>query len=154
MTKSQVIALVLAVGLGLAVLELVRRRRLSEEYSVLWLAATLGIAAVGLWTGLLHAITRLMGAVYDTSVVFFGGIMFALTLSLVLSVRLTRLTRESRRLAQEVALLRAAVAEAASPLRGPAVGTPPRSAAGEAASPGHGPAVETPPPPRASEDAG
>jgi hypothetical protein len=111
MTKAQVIALVIALGLAMVVLELVRRRRLSEEYSMLWLGATVGIAVVGLWTGLLHAITRLMGALYDTSVVFFFGILFALVTSLILSVRLTQITRQTRRLAQEVALLRAAVEE-------------------------------------------
>ncbi len=109
MTQSQVIALAVAVGLAAGVLELVRRRRLSEEYSMLWLLATLGIAGLGVWTGLLHALTHAMGAMYDTSVVFFFGIMFALAVSLALCVRLTHLTRQTRRLAQEVAVLRAAL---------------------------------------------
>ena len=109
MTQSQVMALVVAIGLAAGVLELVRRKRLSEEYSMLWLIATLGIAALGVWTDLLHAITRWMGALYDTSVVFFFGIMFALAVSLALCVRLTQITRQTRRLAQEVALLRASL---------------------------------------------
>jgi hypothetical protein len=111
MTLSQVIALVVAVALAVGVFELVRRRRLSEEYSMLWLVATLGIAALGVWTGLLHTITRLMGALYDTSVVFFFGIMFSLAVSLALCVRLTHITRQTRRLAQEVAVLRATMDE-------------------------------------------
>jgi hypothetical protein len=109
MTQSQVIALAVAVGLAAGVFELVRRRRLSEEYSMLWLVATLGIAALGVWTNLLHVLTRAMGAMYDTSVVFFFGIMFSLAVSLALCVRLTHITRQTRRLAQEVAVLRAAL---------------------------------------------
>lgn len=106
MTKSQIVALAVAAGLCIAVFELVRRRRLSEEYSMLWLVAVVLIGVVGVWTGLLHFLTRLIGAVYDTSVVFFFGIMFAFAVLIALCVRITLLTRQTRRLAQEIALLR------------------------------------------------
>ena len=126
MTQSQILALIVASGLCASVFELVRRRRLSEEYSMLWLMAVLLIAVIGVWTGLLHAITRLMGAMYDTSVVFFFGIMFAFGVLLALCVRITLLTRQSRRLAQEVALLRTEL---------DALRRPVPDGAGEAASP-------------------
>ena len=119
MTKSQIVALLVAAGLCVAVFELVRRRRLSEEYSMLWLVAVVLIGVVGVWTGLLHAITRVMGAMYDTSVVFFLGIMFAFAVLIALCVRLTLLTRQTRRLAQEVALLRTELEAVRSPPRAP-----------------------------------
>ncbi len=109
MTQSQILALLVAAGLCASVFELVRRRRLSEEYSMLWLVAVVLIAMLGLWTGLLRGITRLMGARYETSVLFFFGIMFAFAVLVALCVRLTLLTRQTRRLAQEVALLRTAL---------------------------------------------
>ena len=106
MTRAQMIAAVLAVGVVLVVLDLVRRRRLSEEYSLLWLVASVGAALLSLWTGLLKTVTHAIGALYETSTIFFFGLLFVMVVLLYYAVQLTRLSKEVRRLAQEVALLR------------------------------------------------
>lgn len=112
MTRAQLIAAFVAALLGLAVLELVRRRKLSEEFSLLWVVASLGAVLLAFWTGLLTAITRALGALYETSTIFFFGILFVLVVLVYYAVKLTALTQEVRRLAQEAALLRLQLEEA------------------------------------------
>ena len=106
LSRTQVIVAVGAVLLALFVLDLVRRRRLSEEYSLLWVASTLVVAALGFSTPLLVGLTRLLGVVMEVSTVFACGIGFALAMLLYLSVRLSRLGVEKDALVRELALLR------------------------------------------------
>ena len=105
-SRTQIIVAVAAVGLALYVLDLVRRRRLSEEYSLLWIFASLGIAALGFWTPLLRGITRMLGMLFESSTVFALGLAFAIAMLLYLSVKMSRLGWENQVLARELALLR------------------------------------------------
>ena len=100
----QLVAGVTALLLALYVLNLVRRKKLSEEYSVLWMVATAGVTLLAFWRGLLRAITELFGAVYDTSTVFFFGFVFVFVSLLQQSMKLTRLEHENRDLARALAL--------------------------------------------------
>lgn len=111
MTRAQLIAALIAAVVALVVLELVRRRRLSEDFSLLWVMATLGATMLAFWGGLLTGITHLLGAKYETSTIFFFGILFVLVVLLYYAVKLTALIQEVRRLAQEAALLRFKVEE-------------------------------------------
>ena len=106
MTRAQGVAAFLAVAVVIVVFDLVRRRRLSEEFSLLWIVASVGAALLSLWTDLLRTVTRAIGALYETSTIFFFGLLFVMVVLLYYAVKLTRLGQESRRLAQEVALLR------------------------------------------------
>jgi hypothetical protein len=100
----QLVAGATALLLAVYVLNLVRRKRLSEEYSVLWMMATVGITVLAFWRGALRAITHLFGAVYDTSTIFFFGFVFVFVHLLQQSMKLTRLEQENRELARELAL--------------------------------------------------
>jgi hypothetical protein len=104
LSRTQVI--VALGGLALFVLDLVRRRRLSEEYSLLWVVATLVVAVLGFSTPLLRLITRALGMMYESSTVFAVGLAFATVGLLVLSVKLSRLGHEHQVLTRELALLR------------------------------------------------
>jgi len=106
LTRPQLIVSLLAVALALSVLELVRRRKLSEEFSLLWLVSSAGIAALGLSPAVLRSVSRALDIKYESSTVFAAGIGFAVLLLLYLSVRLSRLSYENQQLARELALLR------------------------------------------------
>src|SRR5262249_8904766 len=58
LTKIQLISAAGALVLALAVLDLVRRRRLSEEYSLLWVISTLVVAVLGFSPPILTAVTQ------------------------------------------------------------------------------------------------
>lgn len=106
LSRTQVIVAIAAVGLMLYVLDLVRRRRLSEEYSFLWVLASVTIAALGFSTPLLRGITRALGMLFESSTVFAIGLAFTIAMLLYLSVKMSRLTQENQMLARELALLR------------------------------------------------
>ena len=106
LSRTQVIVAIAAVGLMLYVLDLVRRRRLSEEYSFLWVLASVTIAVLGFSTPLLRGMTRALGMMFESSTVFAIGLAFAIVVLLYLSVKMSRLTQENQMLARELALLR------------------------------------------------
>jgi hypothetical protein len=106
LSRTQVIAAVGAVLLVIYVLDLVRRRKLSEEYSLLWLVSTVAVAALGFSTPLLVWVSRELGIVQENSTVFAFGLAFSVAMLLHLSVRLSRLGQENQALSRELALLR------------------------------------------------
>jgi hypothetical protein len=106
LSRTQVIVAIGAVLLALYVLDLVRRRRLSEDFSLLWVLSTAVVAVLGFSTPVLVWVSRLLGIRYENSTVFAVGLAFSLAVLLHLSVRLSRLGTENRTMARELALLR------------------------------------------------
>lgn len=102
----------------LVVLELVRRRHLSEQYSLLWLGTALVMLVVGAWRDLLHSLAALVNIHHPPNLLFLLAALFLLFIQLYFSTVITRLTRESKEAAQQIALLRHEL----SHLRGEQVG--------------------------------
>ena len=101
-----------AVGAALAlfsiavVVELVRRRRLSEVQSLVWLLAAVVIGVFAAHRRVQFVLADLVG-IYYPPVLILAAFVFGGLLNLLLqSVAITRLDSRCRRLAQEVALLR------------------------------------------------
>jgi hypothetical protein len=90
----------------LVVLELVRRRHLSEEYSLLWLGTAVVMLILGLWRDLLHNLAALVGIYDPSNLLFLLAGFFMLFIQLYFSTVITRLTRESKESAQQIARLR------------------------------------------------
>lgn len=89
------------------VLELVRQRKLREDYSLLWLATTLVLIALSISRPLLDSIAEMLGIVtYPPAALFLVAIIFMLFILLHFSTELTRLARENRETAQQMAMLR------------------------------------------------
>ncbi len=120
LSRTQVIVAIGAVLLVLYVLDLVRRRKLSEEYSLLWVISTVVVAALGFSTRLLVWVSRQLGIVQENSTVFAFGLAFSMAMLLHLSVRLSRLGQENQALSRELALLRQRLEEP-DPGRSPTV---------------------------------
>jgi len=93
------------------VFELVRRRKLREEYSWVWVATAIAIGILALNQNLLMTLSSWIGAASTASTLFFGAIIFLLGLAVQFSVRLSRLTHRQRTLAQRLALLEEELAE-------------------------------------------
>jgi len=88
------------------ILELVRRRRLREEYSLLWLGTAIVMLVVGVWRDLLHGLATTVGIVYPPNLLFLLAALFLLFIQLYFSTVITKLTQENKEIAQQVALLR------------------------------------------------
>jgi hypothetical protein len=106
-THLQIVAIAGSAALLVFILELVRRRRLKEEYSVLWVVTAVVLLVLASWTGLLHDLTHLVGAVTLSSTLYFFGLLFVIALLLHFSVRVSLLERRLTALVQEIALLTA-----------------------------------------------
>ena len=104
--ERQTLAGLLVSGLILlAVLELVRRRRLREEYSLLWIVTVVVLIVLTLWPAPLDWITEVTG-IFRPTVLFVVAVGFFLIILLYYSTVLTHLADQNKALAQEVALLR------------------------------------------------
>ena len=105
--STRLIALLVSTIFLGAVLYLVRRGRLREEYTPIWTVVAVGIMLLSVWSEVLRAITHAVGAWAPSSTLFFFGEVFLLVVCLNYAVRLSTLTLRVKVLAQEVALLRA-----------------------------------------------
>jgi hypothetical protein len=101
----RIIGIAGSVGLLLFILELVRRRQLKEEYTVLWVLTALVLLLLAAWEGLLRGVRNLIGAGSEASTLYFFGLLFVVALLLHFSVRVSRLERRVTSMMQEIALL-------------------------------------------------
>ena len=106
-TTQRIFAILTSLGTLFLILELVRRRRLKEEYSWLWIATAAVMLTLSAWYGLIEWITHAIGAVTVTTTLFLFGLMFLLVISVHFSTVISRLTHQVRRLTQELAILSA-----------------------------------------------
>lgn len=103
-SQTRILAAILAIAFMLLILELIRRNRLQERYSVIWFVAGLGMLAGAAFPGLLKLVADLMG-VRDTNVALFSIVLLLLLgLALNFSVIMSRQAAQITRLAQERAL--------------------------------------------------
>jgi hypothetical protein len=103
--RLQIVAIVGAVGLLLFVLELVRRRALMERYALLWLLSSVVILGLAIWDDALNVLARQIGIVSAPNALFFVAVGFILLLLLHFSAATSRLTDQSKVLAQRQAIL-------------------------------------------------
>ena len=101
----RVIGIVGSLALLLLILELVRRRQLKEEYTVLWVLTGVVLLVLAAWEGLLRMVAEAIGASSEASMLYFFGILFGMLLLLHFSVRVSRLERRVISMMQEIALL-------------------------------------------------
>ena len=104
-SRIQGIAILVTAVLFLLVFELVRRRRLMERYALLWLLSALVLLVLAAWTGLLETLSDWVGIATPSNALFVVGFAFVLALLLNFSLAVSRLSDESKILAQEVARL-------------------------------------------------
>ncbi len=93
-----------AIALGI-VLELVRRRRLVERYALLWMVVAVVLVVLAVWTELLSSLTKLVGIDLPANFLFLAAFGVGFVLLLHFSVAISRLSEETKILAQEVARL-------------------------------------------------
>lgn len=106
-SQTRILAALIAVAFMVLILELIRRDRLQERYSVVWFVAGLGMLAGAAFPGLLGGVADLMG-VRDTNVALFSIVLLLLLgLALNFSVIMSRQAAQITRLAQERAIEKA-----------------------------------------------
>jgi hypothetical protein len=103
-SQTRILAAIIAIAFMGLILELIRRDRLQERYSVVWFVAGLGMLAGAAFPGLLEIVANVMG-VRNTNVALFSIVLLLLLgLALNFSVIMSRQAAQITRLAQERAL--------------------------------------------------
>lgn len=108
------------------VFEMVRRRYLRERYAILWLVAALLLLILAAWTQLLRLLANAVGIATPSNAFFVVAFAFLLLLLLHFTAVVSRLSDETRVLAQRLSLLeqRTEAVEDANAPEPPAVETP------------------------------
>jgi hypothetical protein len=105
MSRTNIIIIISSIATLLFVLELVRRRKLREEYSWLWLLTAVVYLIVALWSTLGDFVTDVIGTNSVPIAFAFLGLQFLVIMSIQFSVRLSNLTTQIKDISQEIAIL-------------------------------------------------
>ncbi len=104
-TLQRGLAIAVTFALLLLVFELVRRKRLSERYAILWLVAATTLFVLAAWKGLLTTLSNDVGISYPPSALFAVAIGLIAMILLHFSLVVSRLSDQNKILAQRLALL-------------------------------------------------
>ena len=103
--RAQLTALVASIAIAIMVIELMRRGRLREEYSIMWLLLAFGMTGLSLSGKLLEYLAHLTGIFYPPSALFAVALIGCLVLFMHFSIVISKLTGQVTTLAQEMALM-------------------------------------------------
>ena len=104
--RQHIFALFICVGVFVFTVDMVRRRRLREEYSVLWLGTSIIMFILVIKYDWLESLTHFIGAGLPTTTLFIGSIIFLILICVQFSIKITELANQMKNLSQDNALLR------------------------------------------------
>jgi hypothetical protein len=107
----QIIAIVTSILLLVLVIELVRRKKLSEEYSFVWIIGALALLILSIGRRVLDVVAVALGIYYPPAALILVLILFVFVASLSFSVVVSKQRRQIERLIEDAALLEARVRE-------------------------------------------
>ena len=110
-SRIQIVAIAGSVLFLLLVLELVRRRRLAEEYSALWIIAALALLGASIRRDLIDSTADWLGIYYGPAVLLLGLVVVVSAVLLWMSVILSRQQAQIDQLIEEAAILSAELRE-------------------------------------------
>ena len=106
--QGSIIIALLAFVLLVVMLDLLRKRRISEEVSLIWIFAFVAVILLVGVPGVANRLTHLIGAVYPASVLTLLALGFIGVMLVYTSVKISKLTSEVRALAQRQVLIEVA----------------------------------------------
>ena len=105
-----------AVVIALVVVFYIRRWRLREEYSLLWLFLSAALIVLTIDQGLMEWAADRLDVAYSPAVLFFLALAFVAVMLFHYSLEISRLSDQNKMLAQELGILRVRVEVAAGPV--------------------------------------
>ena len=115
--RQRLLAIAISCGLIFIVLDLVRRRKLKESYSLLWCAMCVSFIILALRpVSFDDYLSRILGVYQAPNLFFLVAIIFLVIISIHYSVRVSMLDEQNKTLAQELALLKREVSEKKGPI--------------------------------------
>jgi hypothetical protein len=105
MLITEIFVLFSAIMIFVVVLNLVRLRRLREEYSWLWLGAAVFYLIMALKPQLIGKLTSLLGITNSITAFTFFSLLFIVLILIHFSVQLSKLNTQMKDISQQVALI-------------------------------------------------
>ena len=103
--RIQLVSIIAAIVVLGIIFELVRRRRLMERYALLWLGSGFVLLGLAIWRDALSKLSKSLGIFYPPNALFLIAFGFVLFLLMHFSLAISRLSDQTKVLAQRLALL-------------------------------------------------
>ncbi len=105
MLRTHIFSLAFSILLFVSIIELIRRRKLLERYSLLWLGVAVLMMVASISRRLLDILAESVGIYYPPAALFLVALLFIVALLLHFSLVISRMSEENKILAQKIALL-------------------------------------------------
>ena len=105
MERVQIIAIVASILFILFIARLILRGKLREEYAIIWIVCSILLIVFSFWRSGLDVVSNFIGIKAPPNLVFTGAIFAVLVYLLPLSVVVSKLQEQNKKLAQEIALM-------------------------------------------------
>jgi hypothetical protein len=106
MEKVQLIAIATSILFLLYIGWLIVKGKLREEYAIIWILCTVVLVIFSFWRNGLDVVSHLVGIIAPPNLVFTGAIFAILIYLLHLSVAVSKLQEQNKKLAQDIALMK------------------------------------------------
>lgn len=104
-SKLQIILIVLLIISFVAIVNMVRKRKLELKYALSWFIMLICVGVIVCIPKTMDTIADLLGIFDPVNMIFFVGFIFAIVIIFVLTVTISRLSARVRRMAQILAML-------------------------------------------------
>ncbi|PIW38722.1 MAG: DUF2304 domain-containing protein [Hydrogenophilales bacterium CG_4_8_14_3_um_filter_62_83] len=104
MKDFHLLVTVIGIGLGIAILYLVRRDHLYIRQGLFWIIVALASLILGIWPPIVDWVGSLVGVYYPPALLFLIAIVVLMVRSLLTDIALTQVRRDLRRVNQRIAL--------------------------------------------------
>ena len=121
--RARILAFALGVAVLLFVINLVRTRKLKEEFALLWLLTAVVLVVTPLAIDYVDKIAHALGIDYPPAMIFVLAIVSLLFILFQFSMRISHFSEQIKVLIQESALLRARIEELEQAARAPSANT-------------------------------
>ena len=106
MIKMQIISLIFSGFILYIIFEMVKKKKIKEEYSILWFIMGLIFLFISAFPNIIDKLGSLFGIAYAPTLILLLLIAFILAVLIHFSVVLSRLSEKNKDLIQEVGLLK------------------------------------------------
>lgn len=106
MARIQLITIIINFIFIAYIARLIIKGRLREEYAIVWIVCTIILTVFSFWRNGLEVIAKMVGVYEAPNLVFTGAIFAILVYLLHISVVVSKLQNNTRKLTQEIALLK------------------------------------------------
>mgnify|MGYP005841429157 CR=1 FL=1 len=106
MERIQILAIIASLSFLFYIARLIVKGKLREEYAIIWIVCTIILVVFSVWRDGLEVFSKLMG-IYEAPNMVFTGAIFAIMIYLLhLSIVLSKVQEQNKKLTQELALLK------------------------------------------------